>query len=83
MGFVEDDVIAFFMLNCPEYITCLSGSVGAGLIVTPINPKYTVDELLRQLIMSQSKGILTTSTYLPIVRKAAKRVKGMNEGLLD
>ena len=83
MGFVEDDVIAFFLLNCPEYIPCLSGAVGVGVIVTPINPRYTVDELTRQLIMSRSKAIITTSSYLPIVKKALKQINGRDVGYLD
>jgi acyl-CoA synthetase (AMP-forming)/AMP-acid ligase II len=83
MGFLEDDVIAFFMLNCPEYIPCLTGAVGVGFIVTPINPRYTVDELSRQLIMSRSKGIITTSSYLPIVKKALNQINGRNIGYLD
>ena len=75
MGFGEDDVLAFFMHNCPDYITCLTGAIGAGIIVTPINPSYTVDELAKQLSMSNSKGIITTNASLGLVKKALGQTK--------
>ena len=75
MGFEEDDVLAFFMHNCPDYITCLTGAIGAGIIVTPINPSYTVDELSKQLLMSNSKGIITTNVSLSLVKKALEQIK--------
>ena len=75
MGFGEDDVLAFFMHNCPDYITCLTGAIGAGIIVTPINPSYTVDELAKQLSMSNSKGIITTVASLGLVKKALGQIK--------
>ena len=70
MGFEEDDVIAFFLHNCPDYITCLTGAIGAGIVATPINPAYTIGELAKQLQLSNSKGIITTSESLPVVKEA-------------
>ena len=75
MGFVEDEVLAFFMHNCPDYITCLTGAIGTGIIVTPINPSYTVDELAKQLSMSNSKGIITSNDSLALVKKALTQIK--------
>ena len=75
MGFVEDDVLAFFMHNCPDYITCLTGAIGAGIIVTPINPSYTVDELAKQISMSNSKGIIISNDSLALVKKALTHIK--------
>ena len=75
LGFAEDDVIAFFMTNCPDYITCLTGVIGIGAVATPINPNYTVAELAKQLEMSKSKAIITESSTLPLVKKALEQIK--------
>ena len=77
LGFVEGDVIAFFMVNCPDYITCLTGVIGIGAVASPINPNYTVGELVRQLEMSKSKGIITDSSLLPLVKEALAQMKGV------
>ena len=45
MNLKRGDVIAFFMPNCPEYITSLLGTIGIGGVVTTINPNYTANEV--------------------------------------
>lgn len=45
----------------------------AGGIVSPANPAYSVDELSFQLTNSGSKAIVTTTEFLSIARKAAKK----------
>lgn len=75
LNFEKGDVVAFFMPNCPEYITCLLGSIGMGAIVTTINPNYTANEVYKQLEVSNSKLILTIPTLLPIVKEAVTKAK--------
>ena len=76
LGIRKDDVVAFFMSNSPDYITCLTGLIGIGAIVTPINPNSTATELARQLKMSKAKAIITEPSPLPVVREAVEQVDG-------
>jgi 4-coumarate--CoA ligase len=61
------------MPNNPTYMVALTGASGVGLIVTTVNPGYTVSEVARQLTMSKSKAILTTAVLLPLVNKAIEK----------
>ena len=77
MGVNKGDVVAVFMTNCPDYITCLTGIIGIGAIATPINPNYTVAELARQLKMSESTCIIAKSDSLKIVKQAITEINGV------
>ena len=56
--------------NSPAYILSTTGALGAGVIVTTINPSYTPHEVARQIKMSKAKAILSNVALLPIVNEA-------------
>ena len=66
----KGDVIGFYLNNRPEYITSLTGAIGAGAAVTTVNPSYTVKELSTQMSMSGAKIVVTTAESLEVVRKS-------------
>ena len=72
LGFQKDDVLAVFLPNCPEYLLSVTGTIGAGGIVTTVNPTYTATEVSRQLDMSNASIIFTKSNMLPITTEAIK-----------
>ncbi|XP_046468713.1 uncharacterized protein [Neodiprion pinetum] len=72
MGFKAGDVIALVLPNLPETAIAFLGSVEAGLIVTTVNPHYTVDEIRRQLINSGAKGVITNAEIAPVVLNATR-----------
>ena len=76
MGIKKEDVVAIFMSNSPDYITCLTGIIGVGAVATPINPNYTEFELKRQLDMSKASCIIADSSTLKVVKKAIENDKG-------
>ena len=76
MGIKKEDVVAIFMSNSPDYITCLTGIIGVGAVATPINPNYTEFELERQLEMSKASCIIADSSTLKVVKKAIEKNKG-------
>ena len=76
MGIKKEDVVAIFMSNSPDYITCLTGIIGVGAVATPINPNYTEFELKRQLEMSKASCIIADSSTLKVVKKAIENDKG-------
>ena len=56
--------------NSPAYILSTTGALGAGVIVTTINPSYTPHEVARQIKMSKAKAILSNVALLPVVNEA-------------
>ena len=72
-GFDKGDVLAVFLPNCPEYILSMTGAIGAGGVVTTINPQYTATEVARQLDMSGASFILTKSSMFQVTEEAVKK----------
>lgn len=46
MGLKEGDVIALVAPNFPDTVLGFLGGLSGGLVITPINPYYTVGKLL-------------------------------------
>ena len=82
-GLKEGDVFAIFLPNCPEYIISLTGVIGAGGVVTTINPAYTETEIARQLEMSGASFILTRSNMIQVAKEAIEKCTRKIEMLRD
>ena len=83
-GFQKGDVLAVFLPNCPEYMLSLTGAIGAGGVVTTVNPSYTATEVARQLDMSGASFILTKSSMFNVTTEAVKKCnKPIQVVLLD
>nr|CAH7765011.1 unnamed protein product [Callosobruchus chinensis] len=95
----KGDVVAILSPNVPEYmITCL-GILEAGLVITSMNPIYTVEEIHKQLVDSSAKVIITvnnialckvaetaakmTKKQLPIIAIKEKQNDSLVEGCID
>ena len=76
MGIQKGSVVAVFMTNCPDYVTCLTGIIGVGAVATPVNPSYTISELAKQLKMAKAVCIITKSDTLKTVKAAIAEVGG-------
>ena len=74
-GLTKDDVVAFMLHNCPEYIISLTGIIGVGGIATTINPSYTVTEIARQQKMANSKMIITSSNLVGVVKDVIQKIE--------
>ena len=75
LGLKKGDVVALFLHNCPEYITSISGVIGAGGTATTINPSYTATEVTKQLEMANAKIILTSSDLVQVTKQAVENAK--------
>ena len=73
-GFTKNDVMAIMLPNSPEYMIAISGSMGASLISTTINPVYVANEVARQLSMSKAKLAVTNQANFPTITAAAKQL---------
>ncbi|XP_012142718.1 uncharacterized protein LOC100877401 isoform X2 [Megachile rotundata] len=72
MGLKKGDVIALVAPNYPESILSFLGSLEADLVVTTVNPFYTIDEIRRQLKDSGSKAVITVAEIARSTFEAAK-----------
>lgn len=72
MGLKKGDVVALVAPNYPESILSFLGTLEADLVVTTVNPFYTVDEIRRQLKDSGSKAVITVAEIARSTLEAAK-----------
>jgi acyl-CoA synthetase (AMP-forming)/AMP-acid ligase II len=71
----KGDVLGFFTPNCIDTPIVTYGLHWAGGVASPANPTYTVDELARQLIDSNSKALVTQKPFLAAAVKAAQKAQ--------
>ncbi|HEX3557641.1 MAG TPA: 4-coumarate--CoA ligase family protein [Pyrinomonadaceae bacterium] len=71
-GFRKGDVLALLSPNAPEYAVAFHAAASLGGIVTPINPLYTAEEVLRQIKDARAKYLVTTPQLLGGVRAVAR-----------
>lgn len=78
LDFRKGDVLSLFSPNCIDTPAITFGALWAGVIVSPANPGYTVNELAYQLKDSGAKAIVTQLANIDTVRKACAKV-GLSE----
>ncbi|CAH1261574.1 ACSF2 [Branchiostoma lanceolatum] len=70
LGFKQQDVLALYAPNLPEYAIVLFAVTAVGGIMTTVNPLYTVGELTNQLTHSRAQYIVTIADFAENARKA-------------
>ncbi|GAA5052404.1 long-chain fatty acid--CoA ligase [Haladaptatus pallidirubidus] len=60
-GIGEDDRIAVYLPNLPQFVTAFYGALRNGSIVVPMNPQYKVQEIRHLLADSGAKVVVTLS----------------------
>ncbi|XP_019642431.1 PREDICTED: probable 4-coumarate--CoA ligase 3 isoform X2 [Branchiostoma belcheri] len=70
LGFKQQDVLALYSPNLPEYAIVLFAVTALGGIVTTVNPLYTVGELTNQVTHSGAQYIVTIADFAENARKA-------------
>ncbi|XP_066592027.1 uncharacterized protein [Prorops nasuta] len=72
LGLKQGDVVALITPNLPETALAFLGILEAGLVVTTVNPFYTVDETAKQLKQSNAKAIICAAEVSSTAQAAAK-----------
>jgi long-chain acyl-CoA synthetase len=57
--------VALMLPNCPQYMISIFAVLQAGLVVTNVNPFYTVPEFTQQIDHSQAEVLIILSNFLP------------------
>ncbi|XP_063385015.1 uncharacterized protein LOC134671168 [Cydia fagiglandana] len=71
----EGDAVAVMLPNVPDYPVVALGILGAGAVITSINPIYTAHEVQRQLLLSGAKIVVTLVETVDVVKNALKMAK--------
>ncbi|WP_266083240.1 long-chain-fatty-acid--CoA ligase [Haladaptatus caseinilyticus] len=66
-GIDEDDRIAVYLPNLPQFVTAFYGALRNGCIVVPMNPQYKVQEISHLLADSGAKAVVTLSENVEAV----------------
>jgi len=66
-GIGEDDRIAIYLPNLPQFVTAFYGALRAGSIVVPMNPQYKSREISHMLSDSGAKAVVTLAANVDVV----------------
>ncbi|XP_061361735.1 4-coumarate:CoA ligase 1-like isoform X1 [Gastrolobium bilobum] len=72
LGIQQGDVILLLLQNCPQFVFAFLGASYLGAVVTTANPFYTPAEVAKQATASNSKLIITQSSYVDKVKDFAR-----------
>ncbi|KAJ7581563.1 amp dependent CoA ligase [Mycena floridula] len=70
----EDEVVCLFSPNDLDYPVCVWAIHRLGGIITPVNPGFTIDELVAQLTATKASAMLVHSAVLSTGIAAAEKV---------
>lgn len=62
--------VALMLPNCPQYMISIFAILRAGLVVTNVNPFYTLPEFVQQVDHSQAELLIILSNFLPNVSQS-------------
>ncbi|XP_063828963.1 uncharacterized protein LOC135078296 [Ostrinia nubilalis] len=71
----DGDTVSVMLPNVPDYPLVAMGILGAGGVISTINPIYTAHEVQRQLVLSKAKVVVTMPEILGVVKEALKIAK--------
>jgi long-chain acyl-CoA synthetase len=74
-GFQKGERLAILMPNCPQFIICELGAWKAGAIVSPLNPRYTSQELEHGLNETGAKHAIVLSLFYDKLKEIQSNTK--------
>ncbi len=78
LGVKKGDRVAIFLPNVPQFLVAYFGVLGAGAVVTAINPMYRQREVEYQLNDSGSQTIIVLDSLYPSIAKIKQKTKLKN-----
>jgi|GEM_PF-838997 long-chain acyl-CoA synthetase len=76
LGVTATGCVAVILPNCPEFIISLFACARIGAVLSPLNPHYTKDELLRFLQDGEVQVIITDALRQPVCRDISTELAG-------
>lgn len=70
----KGDVLVIMAPNTIDLVPATFGALLVGGVICPLNPTYTIDELVSQLASSKATGLITSVSCLRVAHEAASKV---------
>jgi long-chain acyl-CoA synthetase len=67
--------VALMLPNCPQYMISIFAILQAGLVVTNVNPFYTLPEFVQQVDHSQAELLIILNNFLPNVIQSLTKTR--------
>ena len=67
--------VALMLPNCPQYMISIFAILQAGLVVTNVNPFYTLPEFVQQVDHSQAELLIILNNFLPNVIQSITKTR--------
>jgi long-chain acyl-CoA synthetase len=74
-GFQKGDRLALLLPNCPQFLICELGAWKAGAIVSPLNPRYTTQELEHGLTETGAGVAVVLSLFYDKLKELQPKTK--------
>ncbi|MFC6766405.1 long-chain-fatty-acid--CoA ligase [Natrinema soli] len=68
-GIGEDDRVALYLPNLPQFVIAFHGTLRAGGVVVPMNPQYKAREIGHLLEDSEAKVVVALADLVPFVEE--------------
>jgi acyl-CoA synthetase (AMP-forming)/AMP-acid ligase II len=69
IGVKQGDKVALLLENCTLYVSAFFGIAKAGAVIVPINPRYSVEEMVRVIQHSDTSGLIFADNFWHQVEK--------------
>ncbi len=76
-GVVEQDKVAHYLFNCPEYLESSYGAFKAGLAIANTNYRYTADELVYIWTNADAVAVIFDGAFVEQCEAVRDRVPGI------
>ena len=76
-GLVEQDKVAQYLYNCPEYIESVFGAFKAGMATANTNYRYAADELVYLWNNADVVAVVFHGSFVPDIEAILERVPGI------
>lgn len=73
MGIKKGDRVAVMLPNCPQYLISFFAIARLGAICVQVSPLFQSDELLFELVDSQSEHLIILDLFYPVLQKIEKK----------
>jgi len=75
LGIRKGDIVALFLLNCPQFVIAYFGALKVGAILTTISPICVTPEVKYQLEGSRAETIICQDILYNIVQKTSVKLR--------
>ncbi len=77
VGLAHGDRLAVLLSNCPAYLELYYSTAMAGVVIVPLNNRWSIDDFVFSIADSGSKGLVVDDRFVPIAHEIRERLPGL------